>query len=128
MTATLVNILAVALGSGIGGAARYVVGLLIPSNASAGSFPRATFAVNVVGCLLIGLICGLVERGCTLSTAMRLFLTVGICGGFTTFSTFVNENYSLLTCACWTSLLYTIASLIVGLAMVYAGHLLASIH
>lgn len=128
MTVILTNILAVALGSGIGGAARYAVGLLIPGNASAGSFPWGTFTVNVLGCLLIGLICGLVERGCTLSTAMRLFLTVGICGGFTTFSTFVNENYSLLTCACWTSLVYTIASLLVGLAMVYAGHLLASIH
>lgn len=56
-------------------------------------FPVGTLAVNLAGCLLIGILYGLFDRGTAKSPELRLFLAVGLCGGFTTFSTFINENF-----------------------------------
>lgn len=56
-------------------------------------FPVGTLAVNLAGCLLIGILYGLFDRGTAASPELRLFLAVGLCGGFTTFSTFINENF-----------------------------------
>ena len=60
------------------------------------SFPLGTFLVNILGCFAIGLFYGLFERGNLMSPNLRIFLTVGFCGGFTTFSTFMNENFLLI--------------------------------
>lgn len=59
-------------------------------------FPWGTFVVNILGSLLIGIFLGLSEKGNLMSEDWSLFLTVGICGGFTTFSSFSNEGYILL--------------------------------
>ena len=60
------------------------------------AFPYGTFVVNIVGCLLIGIFYGMSEKGNFLTPEWRMFLTVGFCGGFTTFSTFAGENIALL--------------------------------
>lgn len=116
-------ILYIAAGSGLGGVARYLASRWIQEAWGHGAFPWGTFAVNVVGCLLIGLIYGAVDRGAGLSPEMKAFLTVGFCGGFTTFSTFVHENYLLFESSDFPVVaLYAGASFAVGLMMAYAGH------
>ena len=86
--------LIVAAGGAIGAAARYLAGLWIVARLGAG-FPWGTFFVNVTGSFLIGIILVLVERG-TLPAEARLFLAVGVCGGYTTFSSFSYETLQLL--------------------------------
>ena len=94
------SILAVFVGSGLGGVCRYVLSRFIQTNvAGCTVFPWGTFAVNIIGCFVIGLCYGLFNRyaaGSLFTPQVRLLLTVGFCGGFTTFSTFINENYLLL--------------------------------
>jgi CrcB protein len=88
------------------------------------SFPIGTLFVNILGSLMLGVIYGLLDRGELLSNEMRLFLTVGFCGGFTTFSTFVYENASLLKDGNFVqSALYAGLSLFVGLIALYIGNL-----
>ena len=88
-------------------------------------FPWGTLTVNVAGCFIIGLIYGWLDQGLSLSPAWRLFLTVGFCGGFTTFSTFANENYLLFQGAHAAMLaLYVAVSVAAGFAAVYAGYAL----
>ncbi|MDE5651215.1 MAG: fluoride efflux transporter CrcB [Duncaniella sp.] len=126
MTLSLSNILIVGAGSCFGGMTRYIVSRIIQTSAS-GSFPWGTFAVNITGCLIIGAIYGLLDRGFQLSEGMKLFLTAGFCGGFTTFSTFMHENYLLFECGTPVIfLIYAIASFSVGLAAVYLGYSLAN--
>ena len=116
------SILCVGLGSFVGGSLRYVVGRWLPAFTGHG-FPYATLAVNLVGCLLIGFFYGLFERGQLLNPHLRLFLTVGICGGFTTFSTFMNESFQLLKNDDFFFLLfYLTLSLIGGFAFLYMGY------
>ena len=118
------NILCVGAGSCLGGMARYVISRYVDSSSGSG-FPWGTLAVNLLGCLCLGLIYGLLARNLQLSEGMRLFLTVGFCGGFTTFSTFINENYLMLTNGeIASSILYAALSLIGGLLLLYIGYLL----
>lgn len=86
----IANILLVAVGSGIGGAARYGLMLAMPFDPATDSIPVATLAANVLGSIAIGLIAGLSLRGGLLeqNTGANLFLATGFCGGFTTFSAF----------------------------------------
>lgn len=122
---TLSNILLVGAGSCLGGIARYLTGkLFTPHTASATSmFPWATLTVNLAGCFLIGLIFGLLDRGITLSPSMKLFLTTGVCGGFTTFSTFTHENYLLFSGNHAAPLiLYALLSVAGGFLMVYLAY------
>ena len=92
------------------------------------SFPFGTLAVNVLGCLAIGLLYGIFERGNLMNPDLRLFLTVGLCGGFTTFSTFVHENFSLFQRGTRLHFfLYTTLSFGLGLAAACLGHLIVKI-
>lgn len=112
--------LLVFLGGGVGSMMRYVVTLLL-GRVSAGGFPWATFTVNVVGSFLIGALSAWVARG-VLSADARLLLVVGVCGGFTTFSTFSNEMLSLLRSGqTAVFFLYTFVSLALGLLAVWAA-------
>ncbi len=89
------------------------------------AFPFGTFAVNIVGCLLIGIIYGITEKGNLLTDEWRLFLTVGFCGGFTTFSAFAAENVALLRdTEYFNFFLYTGSSIFIGLLATYAGIML----
>ena len=109
------------VGGGIGSVLRYAVGLCIGSAA----FPWATLAVNVGGSLAIGLFGGWSERfGWT--EAVRLALTVGLCGGFTTFSTFSKESLSLAQTGRWGAFAaYALASFAFSVAAVFLGYLIA---
>lgn len=121
----LTNFFIVFLGSGLGGVCRYGLTQVVRQELGATLFPWGTFMVNIFGCLLIGVAYGLAERGALLSPELRLLATVGFCGGFTTFSTFINENYLMFGASEWLSAaLYTAVSLTAGLLCVYFGHLL----
>ena len=93
-TAMIKSILLVGLGSCAGGILRYLVSLVLPPRGS--GFPTATFIVNIAGCLLIGLLYGLFSKYSETPSALCLLLTTGLCGGFTTFSTFSNEAVAML--------------------------------
>ncbi len=116
----------VGIGSFAGGVLRYLVYLGV--EAVKWNSAWATFAVNVFGCLLLGFICGLVREGCSLSDNMRLLLTVGICGGFTTFSTFVNDGFQLLQSARVAPALFsTLGGLLAGFCMLGLGYCLGNV-
>lgn len=115
------SVLYVALGGALGSAARFVVSRLVQEHVST-PFPLPTMAVNIVGCLLIGLVYGFAARQEGLGDGMKLFLTVGFCGGFTTFSTFCNEGLALMRGDHFVlAALYASASLFIGLLAVQAG-------
>ena len=87
------------------------------------SFPLGTLLVNILGCFAIGLFYGLFERGNLMNPNLKMFLTVGFCGGFTTFSTFMNENFQLIKDDNFFYLsLYVGLSLFVGFIMLYLGY------
>lgn len=114
------NILFVFLGGGFGSVLRYIIGKYL-NNTETG-IPYGTFAANILGCLLIGIILGLAAKNNTLSQNQTLLLTTGFCGGFTTFSTFAYENNMFLKSGDFTNFaIYTIASFIIGFLAVFFG-------
>ena len=120
------NIMLVGFGSFFGGVVRYLVTRML-SAMVVSPYPFGTFAVNVLGCFVIGFVSAL-PVGSLLSPNTRLLLTTGLCGGFTTFSTFMNENATLLKDGMpTTALFYTFASLLVGFLAVIGGQQVARI-
>jgi CrcB protein len=121
------SLVIVGLGGFIGSVARYFISAYFQQDISS-VFPWGTFIVNITGCFLIGIVYGLSERGEVLSLEIRLFLTVGLCGGFTTFSTFSNDAWMLLRQEEWFRFaLYASLSLFSGLVAVYLGRLIPNI-
>lgn len=115
------DLLLVGAGSAIGGMGRLLMGRAV-SALFPTPFPLATFMVNVAGSLLIGLLFGWQSRGILTGSAM-LFLSTGICGGFTTFSTFSNENVQLIRQGqIGLALLYILGSVLLGMAAVFLGY------
>ena len=115
------ELLLVCIGSFWGGGARYLVGRVVLPLMPV-SFPWGTMIVNVIGCFLIGLLSGLSLAG-QISSSTKLILVTGFCGGFTTFSTFMNENFLLeRDGAIISAILYTLASLALGLIAVILGY------
>ena len=85
----------VAIGSVIGGVSRFLLQQFIQRKVES-VFPYGTLVVNLLGCFVIGIVVGLADKGNLLSPQTRIFWATGICGGFTTFSSFINENHSML--------------------------------
>jgi CrcB protein len=115
------NLLLVGIGGGIGTMARYLCQRLV-ANTYMGHFPWGTFAVNIIGCLFIGIFWGISFRSFNSNESWKLFLMTGLCGGFTTFSAFTLEGIGLLKeqrLALFFS--YIAASVIIGLAATYFG-------
>ncbi len=116
--------LAVLAGAGLGGLARYVAGGWIAEK-SGWAFPFGTFVVNVSGCFLIGLLMTVLTSRPELSPNWRLFLVVGVLGGYTTFSTFEYEVWrSARDGQAWMSLLYLVSSVVAGYLAVWLGTVL----
>jgi CrcB protein len=92
----LKNILFVGLGSGLGGAIRYILFIAIDQTGKQFSFPVKTFLVNILGCFALGLFYGMADKGQFTDNQIILFLTMGLCGGFTTFSAFSHDNIVLI--------------------------------
>jgi CrcB protein len=118
------SILIVGFGGFIGTVARFLVSRYFQENVTS-LFPWGTFTVNIIGSLIIGIIYGISEKGDFLSPEIRLFLTVGICGGFTTFSSLSNDAFLLLRQEEWIRFaFYTSFSFFLGLLAVYAGRIM----
>jgi CrcB protein len=117
----LKNILLVSLGGGIGSVGRYLCQRYF-YQLHPHPFPFGTLVVNIVGCFLIGAFYCLAEKGNLLTPEWRLFLTTGICGGFTTFSAFAYENVTLLKSGDLIYLgVYIAVSVVLGIAATFAG-------
>jgi CrcB protein len=115
------NALFVALGGGLGSACRYLIQTAF-HNRFPTLFPYGTFAINVIGCLIIGILMGLVNQK-TISPQMSLLLIGGFCGGFTTFSTFAYEgNTLLLDNKPLQAILYLGVSVTLGMLAAYLGY------
>ena len=115
------NILLVGLGGGIGSIARYLCQkwayAIYPHH-----FPWGTFVVNIVGCFLIGIFWGMSFKSFNLNEDWKLFLMVGLCGGFTTFSAFTLEGIGLIReQRILLFFSYIVLSVILGLVATYAG-------
>jgi CrcB protein len=88
-------------------------------------FPLATASVNILGCLLAGVLLGLFARHSQSCPELRFLFITGFCGGYTTFSAFAVENVSLLQSGhVWIALLYTVSSVVIGVLAVWGGLLL----
>ena len=115
------NLLLVLLGGGLGSIARYLLSYFFTKN-NVSNFPWATFMANSLGCLLIGLLFGYIQKNNLQNETLKLLLITGFCGGFTTFSTFSleniqfiqNQNYNL-------AIIYTLASISIGFLAVIIG-------
>ena len=122
----MLRLLLVGTGGFLGAALRYIVTACVHEVMDNPWFPYGTLAVNVVGCLVIGFLAGLAESRASFSSEARLFVFVGIIGGFTTYSSFAYETYTLARDAQHFSAALNVAlQLGLGLAAVWIGEVLA---
>ncbi len=116
----MLECLCVGVGGFVGSVLRYLIGLVAVQTAS--GFPVKTFVINIVGAFVLGMVA---QTGVTypgVPHELILMLQVGLCGGFTTFSTFSSEALTLLSHGqVATALLYMVASMSLGLLAVFAG-------
>ena len=92
------------------------------------NYPVGTFLSNFLACLILGLVFGVFESTKLLDVRARLFLAAGICGGFSTFSTFSNETLQLLSAQKFMeAAVYVVSSILIGLAAVYGGYSLVQL-
>jgi len=122
------NILLVGLGGFLGSIARYKLGGFILHMTAQDRFPYSTFAVNVLGCLIVGVLAGIAERYNVFGPDTRLFLFTGLLGGFTTFSAFGLEAMHLIRRGdLGTAALYAGGSVVLGITAVWLGLKLVSL-
>ncbi|WP_027124519.1 fluoride efflux transporter CrcB [Gelidibacter mesophilus] len=114
------QVLLVFVGGGFGSVLRFIIGKYL--NSPATGIPYGTFAANVLGSLLIGIILGFAAKNNSISENHIALLATGFCGGFTTFSTFAYENHVFLKSGDFMSFaVYTILSFVIGFLAVFAG-------
>ncbi len=112
------------IGGGIGSILRYLIGLLLGPYSV--KFPYATLVANIISCIILGVLIGLAFKN-NLSNEMKLLLMTGLCGGFSTFSTFSAESYQLFHSENYFALLtYISVSFIVGMISIFFGMKLVS--
>ena len=117
----LKTILYIAIGGAIGSVLRYLTTLLV-NKYWANHFPLATFITNVLGCFLIGLFIGILEKNNLATSNFKWFLVTGFCGGYTTFSAFGMENITLFqNNNSFLAFIYIGLSVILGLLAVWFG-------
>ena len=114
----MLDIFAVGAGGFAGAVLRYLIGLVPVSETLV--FPIKTFAINILGCLAIGMIAVALMRNANLHPQMVLFLKVGLCGGFTTFSTFALETTDLIKAGHpWIAFSYVALSVLIGIFVIF---------
>ena len=119
------SFLLVFLGGGLGSALRYLVASAM--NQYSKVLPFGTFTVNILGCLLIGMILGYAQKENTLTSNQILLLATGFCGGFTTFSAKEKKNLKLIKNGeIFNFSVYTIGSVLIGILAVYIGFYLTN--
>lgn len=117
----LKTILYIAIGGAIGSVLRYLTSVLVNKYWN-NNFPIATFITNVLGCLLIGFLIGILEKNNIANSNLKWFLITGFCGGFTTFSTFGYENFNLFQAQnSAIAFLYIGTSIFLGIMAVWLG-------
>ena len=118
----LKNLLIVAIGGGVGSALRYLLQETLHKQID--NFePYGTFVVNILGCLLLGLLAGYAEQEKIINSSLNLLLISGFCGGFTTFSTFALQGNTLfISSKPVQAILYIGLSVVVGLLATYFGY------
>lgn len=121
----LKTLVLIGVGGALGSVSRYLSNIWI-SKYLPSIFPWGTFFVNLLGCLIIGLILGYLERQQLGESEIKFFFATGFCGAFTTFSAFASENMNLMNNGDYfLSILYIAASIILGILAVYSGFGLA---
>lgn len=112
----------VALGGGIGSVLRFMVSRFMYTSVQ-GSFPWGTFTVNILGSFVIGLLWALSVKNANFSDTVKLFLVTGICGGFTTFSTFSMESVALIRDQkIFLFVAYALGSMVLGFLATFAAY------
>ena len=114
------NLLFVMIGGAVGSALRYLTSLCCQSIRWL-ALPWGTLIVNLIGCFLLGLLMGAGIRYTSFPKEIYLMLTVGLCGSFTTFSTFSADFFSLSGSSLWLALVYLTISIVCGFLLFYAG-------
>lgn len=127
MRAAFFNAILVGSGGFIGALMRYGLSGLVQAAAPLSVFPWGTVAVNLLGCLLIGVVAGLVDARQLLTPEFRIFALIGVLGGFTTFSTLGYEAFTLLRDAEYLrAVIYVGTQVFVGVALVFSGYALVA--
>lgn len=115
----MTNMLIVGIGGFLGAIMRYILTLVIKLDSN---FPIATFTINMIGTFAIGIISAFAIKFSSFNLQLLLFLRVGICGGFTSFSAYTLESLGLIQQGkAFTMILYTVCTVTLGILMTFFG-------